>query len=69
MTTRTTMDNDKSNNDKSLSENREDKKSNSSLNKKKKGKGNNVVAKGNVPGLKYTVFVEDGIIDWEFKKG
>ncbi len=36
---------------------------------KKKGKLNKVIATENVQGIKYTVFVEDGIIYWEFKKG
>ena len=38
-------------------------------NKKNKGKGYNEAAKGNIPEINYTVFVEEGIIYWEFKKG
>ncbi len=36
---------------------------------KKKGKGNKVAITWKTHDIKYTVFVEDGIIYWEFKKG
>ena len=38
-------------------------------NKENKGKGYNEAAKGVIPEMNFTVFVEEGIIYWEFKKG
>ncbi len=39
------------------------------LKKKKKSKEINNITKGNILDLNFTVFEEDGIIYWEFKKG